>query len=267
MPSTEAPSQSQPPGSKGPVVCVFCGSSPGTNPAHLAAARSLAQTFHKHGITLVYGGGTVGLMGELARHLVSLSGPDSVHGIIPRALVKYEQQGRGKPPPPPVVDAENNNTKSDKRETDTGVGSRAAVAAASTTTSYSDSGIDEQIYGRTTIVSDMHTRKNAMAQLVLNGGPGSGFVGLSGGYGTLEELFEITTWNQLGIHDKGVVVFNVEGYYDGILAWVRNAVEAGFVGEGNRGIMVEAREAEEVVRALREYKAAEGRFKLEWGEK
>jgi len=115
------------------------------------------------------------------------------------------------------------------------------------------------------VVKDMHTRKQMMAQEVLAGGKGSGFVALPGGYGTLEELMEVVTWNQLGIHNRGVVVFNVEGYWDGLLNWVKKSVEAGFVGEGNKDIIRAEKTAEDVVRALREYKVAEGRFKLEWG--
>ncbi|KAL8750892.1 MAG: hypothetical protein Q9184_006255 [Pyrenodesmia sp. 2 TL-2023] len=210
--------------SKGPVVCVFCGASPGTSPAHLAAARSLAQAFHDHNISLVYGGGTGGLMGEVARTLTKLSGPSAVHGIIPEALLDLERHSRG-------------------------------------------GRIDETLYGRTTVVSDMHTRKNLMAKEVIEGGPGSGFVALSGGYGTLEELMEVITWNQLGIHGKGVVAFNVEGYYDGLIQWVRTAVSAGFISPGNAGILVEALDAEEVVRQLREYRVSEDRFKLDWSQK
>ncbi len=189
----------------------------------MAAARSLARAFHAHKISLVYGGGTVGLMGEVARTLVSLSGPEAVHGVIPEALIQFEQGGR--------------------------------------------SPIDENIVGRTTVVPDMHTRKQLMAKKVMEGGPGSGFVALSGGYGTLEELMEVTTWNQLGIHGMGIVMFNVKGYYDGLIQWVRSAVSAGFISPGNAGIMVEALDAEEVVRMLREYRVADGRFKLDWSQK
>jgi len=105
-------------------------------------------------------------MGELAKTLVSLSGPGSVHGIIPEALIRHEQQG--------------------------------------ITPAMSD-------FGKTTVVPDMHQRKALMAKEVMAGAPGSGFVALPGGYGTMEELLEVTTWNQLGIHAKGVVVYNVEG--------------------------------------------------------
>ena len=212
-----------------------CGSSPGTSPVHLAAARALGVAFAAHKIKLVYGGGTVGLMGEIARTLVSLSGPDSVHGIIPAALKEFEQEGR-----PGTASA------SDPKATST---------------------IDPNLYGRTTTVPDMHTRKQLMAKEVIEGGPGSGFVALSGGFGTMEELFEITTWNQLGIHGRGVVVFNVDKYYDGLIQWVRTAVSAGFISPGNGGIIVEALDAEEVVTQLKEYKVSESRFKLDWSQK
>ncbi|KAI7418803.1 lysine decarboxylase-like protein-like protein, partial [Hortaea werneckii] len=218
-----------------PTVCVFCGSQPGTSPAHLAAARALAHALHANNISLVYGGGTVGIMGEVAKTLVSLSGPEAVHGVIPEALIRYER-----------------NYNED--------GSTNAVVDPQKV-------IDEKTYGRTTVVKDMHTRKQMMAREVIEGGVGGGFIALSGGYGTLEELMEVVTWNQLGIHGMPVVVYNVEGYWDGLMQWVRKAVSAGFVGEGNKGIMVEAREAEDVVAALKSYQNAEGRFKLDWGAK
>ncbi len=170
-------------------------------------------------------------MGELARTLVSLSGPDSVHGIIPAALLRYERN---------YVE---NGAEIDPKSV-----------------------IDEEVYGRTTVVKDMHTRKHLMASQVMEGGHGSGFVALSGGYGTLEELMEVVTWNQLGIHASPVVVFNVEGYWDGLLQWVGNAVGAGFISEGCKGIMIEARSSGEVVERLKDYENAEGRFQLQWKE-
>lgn len=106
-----------------------------------------------------------------------------------------------------------------------------------------------------------------MAKEVIEGGAGSGFVALTGGYGTLEELMENVTWNQLGIHARPVVVYNVAGFWDGLLQWVKTAVEAGFVQPSNAGIMAEATTSEEVMKTLTDYKIAEGRFKLRWGEK
>ncbi|KAH7073457.1 hypothetical protein BKA63DRAFT_543653 [Paraphoma chrysanthemicola] len=225
--STTTPSNGT---AKQPVVCVFCGASEGTSPVHMAAARSLAEALHKANTKLVYGGGTVGLMGEVARTLVSLSGPDSVHGIIPQPLVKFEQ---------------NHDATSSDPNAHT---------------------IDQSIYGRTTIVKDMHTRKQLMAREVIDGGPGGGFVALSGGYGTFEELMEVTTWNQLGIHSMPVVVLNVDGYWSGLIEWVKNAVRSGFVSPGNAGILSEALTADEVMKCLNEYENAPGRFNLTWEE-
>jgi uncharacterized protein (TIGR00730 family) len=207
----------------------------------LEAARSLAKTFHAHNVQLVYGGGTVGLMGELARTLVSLSGPDAVHGIIPAPLVRYEQAGR------PVNNTDNSATRVD----------------GATLTSMPD----QSQYGTTQVVDSMHARKHAMTQRVLAGGPGSGFIALSGGFGTIEEVMEVTTWNQLGIHDRGIVIFNVEGYWDGLIRWIGDSVKAGFVGKGNEGIIQVRESAEDCVRALKEYRIAGARFDLDWNEK
>ena len=106
-----------------------------------------------------------------------------------------------------------------------------------------------------------------MADEVRAGGPGSGFIALSGGYGTFEELMEMTTWNQLGLHDTGVVVYNIEGYWDGLLVWLKKAVEQGFVREENAGILMDGKDAEGVIRCLREYTSSKGRLNLQWGEK
>ena len=75
---------------------------------------------------------------------------------------------------------------------------------------------------------------------------------------------EVVTWNQLGIHDRGTIVLNIEGYWDGLLSWVDNSISAGFVREANRSIIVPAKTAEEAVEFLADYKSAEGRFKLAW---
>ncbi|KAI4231977.1 MAG: hypothetical protein L6R40_007564 [Gallowayella cf. fulva] len=206
------------------VVAVFCGASSGTSPAHLEAARSLAHALHHHNATLIYGGGTTGVMGEIAKTLVSLSGPQSVHGIIPEPLLGLERP-------------------------------RAS------------GGEDERIYGPKTIVDTMHTRKALMAKEVAEGGPGSGFVALSGGFGTLDELFEMTTWNQLGIHAGGLVAFNVDNYYDDLFAFIKKSVPAGFITPANSGILVEARDVEEVMTQLKEYKLSENRLQLKWDQK
>lgn len=177
-------------------------------------------------------------MGEIAKTLVSLSGPDSVHGIIPEALVRYERDP----------------TYTSTQTVNGGDGGEKRLHIP-----------EESLFGRTTVVRDMHTRKQMMAREVLAGGPGSGFVTLSGGYGTIEELMETCTWNQLGIHDKGICVLNVGGFYDGILEWIDRSAREGFMKAENRDILVSATTAEGAIRALREYKVSPARYKLKWG--
>lgn len=99
------------------------------------------------------------------------------------------------------------------------------------------------------IVASMHERKAMMAE------SSDAFVALPGGLGTLEELFEILTWAQLGFHDKPVAVLNVEGYYSGLLELVDRAVESGFVPPGHRRFLLDADTPEGLLSALREYRA------------
>lgn len=214
---------------------------------HLEAARILAHEFHKHNIQLVYGGGTTGLMGEIARTLVSLSGPQAVQGVIPRALVQVSTKNSGNGDQAAVSG-----------------GGKAAERVVSD--SVDEAGIPESEYGMTTVVADMHTRKRIMATKVLEGGPGSGFVSLAGGFGTIEEVMEMTTWNQLGIHRVGVVLLNINGYWDGLLAWVRNAVKEGFISEENGAILAEAGDPTQVWPRLLEYQVSSGRMRLNWGQ-
>lgn len=117
---------------------------------------------------------------------------------------------------------------------------------------------DPKLYGTTTIVEDMHTRKRLMSQL------SGAFIALPGGYGTAEELFEVITWNQLGIHSMPIVILNVAGFYDGLLAWINNTVETGFVSAGLRHVVVEAKTAEEAIAAIENYAVPEGRLNLNW---
>ncbi|KAF4988566.1 lysine decarboxylase [Fusarium heterosporum] len=211
-------------------ICVYCGAAPGASPAHLEAARALGKAMAANNIDLVYGGGTVGLMGEVAKTLCAINGPDSVHGIIPEALVKFERDG-----------------------------------TYGTVNEHNHIVPDESVYGRTTVVKDMHTRKKLMAEEVFAGGPGSGFIGLSGGFGTMEEIFETTTWNQLGIHSRGIVLLNIEGYWDGIVQWMDRAAEQGFVKPANKGILVNADTPEGAIQALRDYKVSDAIYQLQWG--
>lgn len=194
------------------TICVFCGSSDGTDKDVLAAADELGKLMVADKWGLVYGGGTTGVMGAMARAVATRGG--YVNGIIPQALINKEQN-RLKPP-------------------------------------------TREEYGKTTVVDDMHTRKRMM------GLEADAFVALPGGYGTAEELFEVITWNQLGIHSNPIVLYNLNGFYDDLITWVNKAVSQGFIKNGARDILVVGNTAQEVVDQIKNYKVAEGRFNLNW---
>ena len=94
------------------------------------------------------------------------------------------------------------------------------------------------------IVRTMHERKARMAHLA------DAFVILPGGYGTLDELMEIATWAQLKIHAKPCVLVNTKGYWNGLLAFLDTAVEAGFLKEKNRALLTVAANAEDAIQAV-----------------
>lgn len=76
----------------------------------------------------------------------------------------------------------------------------------------------------------------------------------------------MTTWNQLGIHKVGVVLLNINGYWDGVLAWVKNAVEQGFISPENGRILAQTSDPKEVWDKLLEYQVSSERMQLNWGE-
>lgn len=162
-------------------LCVFAGSNAGMNPSYRTAARDTGLTLAQRGIELVYGGGCVGLMGDMADAALAAGG--RVIGVIPRALMAREVGHRG---------------LSDLR-----------------------------------VVSSMHERKALMAEL------SDGFIAMPGGWGTLDELFEILTWGQLGLHGKPVGLLNTAGYFDRLLDFLEHAVQEGFVrGEHTAAVAV-----------------------------
>jgi uncharacterized protein (TIGR00730 family) len=193
------------------AVCVFCGSGSGNNPVYTEHAQQLGKLFIERNWGLVYGGGTRGIMGALAKSIASSGG--SVEGIIPRALIKREQDNP-----------------------------------------------EESVYGNTTVVGDMHTRKRMMGQRA------DAFVALAGGYGTAEELFEVITWNQLGIHSRPIVLLNTNGFYNGLIAWIDQAVKEGFISQGNRNIVIAVDSPEKCIDAIVSYEVPEGRFDLDWSD-
>jgi uncharacterized protein (TIGR00730 family) len=177
-------------------VCVFCGSSPGRDPRYAQAAAALARGLAARGVGVVFGGGSVGLMGVLADH--ALAAGAEVVGVIPHGLAARELAHRG------VADMR--------------------------------------------VVPSMHARKALMAELA------DGFVALPGGIGTFEELLEIVTWGQLGIHRKPVGVLNVAGYYDPLVALLDHAVAEGFVTAENRGLVTVDEEPERLLDRMAEHR-------------
>lgn len=161
-------------------VCVFCGSSPGGDPAYRAAAEAMGREIAGRGLKLVYGGAKVGLMGAVADAALAAGG--QVHGILPEAL-------------------------SDKEIAHTGL-------------------------TNLEIVPSMHVRKARMAEL------SDAFVALPGGAGTLEEIFEIWTWGQLGFHAKPAGFLNALGYYDHLRAFVDHAVGEAFLKAPHRDMLI-----------------------------
>ncbi|XP_028777318.1 cytokinin riboside 5'-monophosphate phosphoribohydrolase LOG8-like [Neltuma alba] len=107
--------------------------------------------------------------------------------------------------------------------------------------------ISGESVGEVRIVSDMHERKAAMAR------EAEAFIALPGGYGTMEELLEIITWAQLGIHKKPVGLLNVDGYYNCLLALFDNGVKEGFIRPCARNIVVSASTAKELVMKMEHY--------------
>ncbi|XP_056689055.1 cytokinin riboside 5'-monophosphate phosphoribohydrolase LOG7 isoform X2 [Spinacia oleracea] len=173
-------------------ICVFCGSSAGKNPSFRVAALQLANQLIERKIDLVYGGGSIGLMGMVSQAVYN--GGRHVLGVIPKTLMRKEITG--------------------------------------------------ETVGEVRVVSGMHQRKAEMARQA------DAFIALPGGYGTLEELLEVITWAQLGIHDKPVGLLNVDGYYNSLLSFIDKAVDEGFIAPAARTIIVSAPTAQELMSKL-----------------
>jgi len=142
------------------TLCVYCGSGPGTNPRFIEAAIALGRTLAENSIRLVYGGGSIGLMGAVATSVLDHGG--SVTGIIPDFLTSRE---------------------------------------------HALTRVQEMI-----VTPDMHERKRLMFER------SDAFVALPGGIGTLEELVEQLTWQQLGRHSKPILIANIDGFWEPLLA-------------------------------------------------
>jgi uncharacterized protein (TIGR00730 family) len=100
------------------------------------------------------------------------------------------------------------------------------------------------------VVGSMHERKALMAEL------SDGFVALPGGLGTVEELFEVYTWSQLGLHLKPCALLDVDGFYEGIAAWLSHAVAERFLREDHRAMLIVEREPAVLIERLRRFEPA-----------
>jgi uncharacterized protein (TIGR00730 family) len=176
-------------------LCVFCGSSPGHDPAYAASAAQFGRLLAERGIGLVYGGGRVGLMGKLADAALEAGG--EVIGVIPQALLDCEVGHRG--------------------------------------------------LTQLRVVDSMHARKALMGELA------EGFVALPGGVGTLEELFEVWTWAQLGIHKKPCGLLDVDGFFAPLVRFLDGLVEKGFIHPEYRAMLVVASTPEELLERFAAY--------------
>src|SRR3977135_2346634 len=175
------------------TVCVYCGSGPGTNPHFVEGATTLGKIFAENGVSVVYGGGSNGLMGAIAKSTLDHGG--NVIGIIPDFLIARENaRARGQ---------------------------------------------------ELVVTPDMHERKRLMFER------SDAFVALPGGIGTLEELVEQLTWQQLGRHNKPILLANIDGFWEPLLALVAHMRATAFIRPTLAVDILQAERVEDIVPRLR----------------
>ena len=170
-------------------LAVFCGSKNGVNKIYLQHAIELGRIMASNNITLVYGGGSVGIMGTIADEVLLNGG--KVIGVIPQVLVDWEREHKS---------------------------------------------LSELL-----VVDNMHTRKKKMYDLC------DAAVILAGGFGTLDELFEMVTWNQLSIHDKRIYIINSGGFYNHLIGHINQMQKEEFLYEAARERLTIVNEPSELV--------------------
>lgn len=174
------------------AVCVYCGSRTGAEPRYREEASQLGRALAARGVRLVYGGGSIGLMGIAAD--AALANGGQVTGVIPRFLAGKE------------------------------------IAHA---------GLTELV-----VTASMHERKQVMFDR------SDAFLALPGGFGTLDEVFEMITWRQLGRHVKPVVLVNTAGYFDHLVAHIERSIAEGFVAPELRALYAVADDVPDALRIL-----------------
>jgi len=176
------------------TICVYCASSSQVKPGYFEATARLGKIFAKANLSVVYGGGSMGLMGQLANSTLEAGG--KITGVIPRFMCDVEWNHRG---------------------------------------------LTELI-----LVDTMHERKEKMATMA------DAVVALPGGCGTMEELLEVITWKRLGIFTKPIVIVNLEGYFDALIAMLNRAVEEHFMRNEHREMWKIVETPEEVLGAIQD---------------
>ncbi|NUM36992.1 MAG: TIGR00730 family Rossman fold protein [Candidatus Brocadiae bacterium] len=177
-------------------ICIYCGSSQGSDPVYIQSAREIGKIIAQEGLTLVYGGGNVGLMGAVADAAMENSG--RVIGVITKLLFDKE------------------------------------LAHPNLTELH--------------VVNSMHERKSLMANLA------DCFLALPGGLGTMDEIFEVCVWTQLGIHKKACGFLNIQGFYDDLLKFLDNMVEKQFLKQNHHSQILTSSIPKEIIKKLLETK-------------
>ncbi|MBR1193186.1 TIGR00730 family Rossman fold protein [Bradyrhizobium sp. AUGA SZCCT0240] len=175
------------------TVCVYCGSGSGSNHRFLEAATALGKVFAENSIRLVYGGGSVGLMGAVAKSVLDHGG--AVTGIIPDFLANRERMNPN---------------------------------------------LTELV-----VTPDMHERKRLMFER------SDAFVALPGGVGTLEELVEQMTWQQLGRHTKPVLLANIDNFWEPLIALLTHMRANQFIRPALDVEVLKAERVEDILPRLR----------------
>jgi len=186
-------------------IAVFCGFSSGTDLVFIESAWAMGAALAGKGISLVYGGGSTGLQGALARGALEMGG--QVVGVMPRMLA--------------------------------------------------EKGLALEDLKILHVIKDLPAHKRMMADL------GDGFIALPGGLGTLEELFEMLTWAQLGIHSKPCGVLNVERYFDKLLDFLDQAARKEFMSGQDRRLLLSAEKPDRLLDLFKKYEPTAS-SRLDW---
>lgn len=176
------------------ALCVYCGASSNVDEVYKNAAEKLGKVLADNNISLVFGGGKLGLMGIVADSVMANQG--TAIGYIPVHLSEFEGAHLG--------------------------------------------------LSELEIVDSMHTRKMKMSERA------DGFIIMPGGFGTLDEFFEILTWRQINLHDKPIIIVNVQGYWDPLIELLYNVEKRQFAKNHHLDLFTVVNDVDGILPALRE---------------